>query len=249
MFKHPLIVVLIGFVAGYLSCKLLPGSTAEIKPVEPNQSECAAKNVLAENYDLDTYQILGTRSVGRQVSSEVVHSSEAMYSSHASSSVKSMELADVPEQAPTKNHTVNSESSNGVEQEKVITDEEIDEILPAPFNQQLKGIQGYFRDKYRNFYNTEQADNWDVLMKGRIEDAVYNNPYGKFLSIESFICKNGMCELRIYETKYGAWNLIMAEMQLQTWWEFGAVHSSGFAAQLNGVDVIGHYVLIDRKRN
>lgn len=243
MFKKSLIVAVIGFAAGYFTNKFLSVPTADVNLVKPSQQECEQKNVLAEAHTPGAQQTLVRSSAVSQ------SSSVAPSNSQINSSVQPAELPDEPFQAPAEKQPAESNSSSAVEKENIITDAEIDAIIPAPFNQQLKGIQGHFREKYKDFANAEQGDDWDVLMKGRIEDAIYSNPYGKMLTIESLVCKSGICEVRLYETKYGAWNLVHAEMQLQTWWEFGSIHSSGFSTQLNGVDVIGHYVLIDRKRH
>lgn len=243
MFKKSLLIAIVGFSVGYFTNNLLPVSVAGVNLVTSNQQECEPKNVLAEAHTLGAQQALVRSSAVSQSSSVAPNNSQAK------SSVQSTKLADEPFQTPTENQPVESKSSRAVEKENIITDAEIDAIIPAPFNQQLKGIQGLFREKYKDFANAEQSDDWDVLMRGRIEDAIYSNPYGKMLTIESLVCKSGICEVRLYETKYGAWNLVLAEMQLQTWWEFDSKHSSGFSTQLNGVDVIGHYVLIDRKRH
>ena len=125
-----------------------------------------------------------------------------------------------------------------------ITDEEIDKILPAPFNQQLKNNQGDIREKYKAFADAGGPQETDMDIQNKLTDTIFSNPYSKFLNIESLLCKAGVCEIRLYETKTGAWSYIQAEMQLQEWWSFSGASASGF--DTGKPEVTGWYVLLVR---
>ena len=59
-------------------------------------------------------------------------------------------------------------------------------------------------------------------MQNKLSDAILGHPYAKFIDLELLQCKVDFCEIRLYETREGAWSLIMAEMRLQDWWTLGA---------------------------
>lgn len=243
MFKKSLIIAVVGFAVGYLTNHLLQESVADVQIVKSTQQDCEQPSASADTVKQEaplSQPAASVSSLAAQPSTAAPQKNTNAIHSEPDTSVDQPQAEKIP---------VVDANSRDVKKPDVITDAEIDAVLPAPFNEQLKGMQGYFRDKYKEFANAERGDDWDILMKGRIEDAIYSNPYGKSLTIDSLVCKRGICEIRLYETKYGAWSLILAEMQLQTWWGFNSIHSSGFAVQFNGENVTGHYVLIDRKRN
>jgi hypothetical protein len=126
-----------------------------------------------------------------------------------------------------------------------ITDEEIDKILPPPFNQKLKNNHGYIREKYREFADATEQKEFDINIQNKLTDAISSNPYSKFLNIESLVCKANICEIRLYETKRGVWSYIQAEMHLQDWWPFGNSSASGF--NTNTPKTTGWYVLLVKR--
>lgn len=125
-----------------------------------------------------------------------------------------------------------------------ISPEEIDRVLPAPFNDSFKHTHGFLREKYKDFVANTQPNDWDVRMQNKITDFIFSSPYAKFLNVESLLCKSGLCEIRLFETKQGAFNMILSEMALQDWWDIGGYHASG-----NGVSEgrTAYHVLLPRK--
>lgn len=127
---------------------------------------------------------------------------------------------------------------------KEISDEEIDKILPEPFGKQLKRNHGDIREKYKNFAeNTEPLD-WDKNMKNKLSDAIFSNPYSKFIKVDSLDCRANLCEIRLYETKFGAWSYIQSGMVLQDWWDIGASSASSFKTD----SASGIYVLLAKRQ-
>ncbi len=125
-----------------------------------------------------------------------------------------------------------------------ITAEEIDRILPAPFSDSLKHTHGFLREKYKDFVANTQPNDWDTRMQNKISDFIFSNPYAKFLNVESLLCKSGLCEIRLFETKQGTFSMILSEMALQDWWDIGGYHASGNAA---GDGRTAYHVLLPRK--
>jgi len=130
-----------------------------------------------------------------------------------------------------------------------ISDEDIDKVLPAPFNQALKNRHGDLREKYKDFAASSQPSDWDKEMQNKLSDAIFGSPYAKFINLESLQCKVNLCEIRLYETKEGVWSLIMAEMRLQDWWSFGGTSASGMPSNAPGTPpgAMGWYNLFPRR--
>lgn len=130
---------------------------------------------------------------------------------------------------------------------KEITDEEIDRVLPAPFNKSLKNNHGELREKYKEFAETSTSNDWDTNMQHKLTDFILSRPYAKFISVESLACKAGLCEIRLFESKNGAWQFILSEMALQDWWDFGSYGSSGLSPEEGDKRGTSYLVLLTRK--
>lgn len=241
MVKKSLFIVVVGFFAGYLSNHLLHESVAGVQIVKSIPQDCEPSPVLADTVAVETSLSQLTASA-----SSLESLLNAAVPQKNSNTINAKTDAPVDEPQAEKIPVIRM-GSNDVKKEDVITDAEIDAVIPAPFNDQLKGMQGYFRDKYKEFAAAEQGDDWDIKMKAYIEDSIYSNPYGKDLIVESLVCKIGICEMLLYETKKGAWSFIHAEMGLQSWWDIGESSSSGFSTQRDGKNITAHYVLMSRK--
>lgn len=125
-----------------------------------------------------------------------------------------------------------------------ITPDEIDRVLPAPFNDSFKHAHGFLREKYKDFVANTQPDDWDIRMQNKITDFIFSSPYAKFLNVESLLCKSGLCEIRLFETKQGTFSMILSEMALQDWWDIGGYHASGNGT---GDGRTAYHVLLPRK--
>lgn len=242
MFKKSLIIAVVGFAVGYLTNHLLQKSVVDVQIVKSTQQDCEPPPVLAEAVTPET----PLRQPTASASSLASQTTAAVPQKNPKAIVEPDAPVDEPQ---AEKIPVIHMGSSDVKKEDVITDAEIDAVIPAPFNNQLKGMQGFLRDKYKAFAATEQGDDWDIKMKAHIEDSIYSNPYGKDIIVESLNCKIGICELRLYETKNGAWSFIHSEMGLQSWWDIGGSSSSGFVAQLDGKDITAYYVLMSKKGN
>ncbi|HTF96137.1 MAG TPA: hypothetical protein VL995_08400 [Cellvibrio sp.] len=124
--------------------------------------------------------------------------------------------------------------------ESNITDEEIDNLVAAPFNETLKKVRGPLREKYKSFAEATEQNDWDINTQNRMTDALLGNQYSKFIELESLICRADYCEIRGRELKPNVFSLIMSEMMLQDWWKMG--HSQW----TNGMDDGTFYALITK---
>ncbi len=148
----------------------------------------------------------------------------------------------VVEKKPEPKLTVSDSPSSDGGINEAINDAEIDKLVPAPFNQYLKGNRGFMRDRYRKFVDQEQPADPDRELYNRLSDAILSNPYAKYLDIESMQCRAGLCEIRLYERKIGVWSYIQAEMSLQDWWKFNNSSAHGFDTEDKNKQ--GWYVLL-----
>ena len=110
-----------------------------------------------------------------------------------------------------------------------ISDEEIDKLVPAPYNEALKRTHGPLREKYKEFADSNQQEDWDRTTQNRITDALLGNTYSKFIELESVVCKVNFCEVRGRELKPQVINLLFSEMMLQDWWDMGMSNLSSGA--------------------
>lgn len=123
-------------------------------------------------------------------------------------------------------------------EESNITNEEIDKLVAAPFNETLKRTRGPLREKYKDFAEATEQNDWDINTQNRMTDVLLGNQYSKFIELESLICRADYCEIRGRELKPNVFGLIMSEMMLQDWWKMG--HSQW----TNGMEDGTFYALI-----
>jgi hypothetical protein len=121
-----------------------------------------------------------------------------------------------------------------------ISNEEIDKLVPVPYNEILKRMNGPIREKYKEFAESNQQEDWDRNTQNRITDALLGHSYSKFIELESVTCKASLCEVRGRELKPQVINLIFAELQLQEWWDMGASHLT------TGMDKVFYGLLMRR---
>lgn len=106
-------------------------------------------------------------------------------------------------------------------QPEKITDEDAKKVIPAPFNLALGIFQDNDRERYKEFSDTQLADDWDITMQAQLVDAIYSHPNGNALSIDSVSCKAHICELRVLATNSNTWPVVLADLRVQPWWDFG----------------------------
>ena len=232
-----LTIIVLAFVAGYFTHSVTetPVAIDSTAPTTMTSVENSSTNALPSSEQF---------SESAKAAFAEKETLTAKPSTHQTASEQMAERAQAP-QLPSKPQTADIDDSAAKKYPNEISDEEIDKLIPAPFNQSLKNNHSPLREKYKDFAATNQQQDWDRNTQNRLTDAILSNPYAKFLTIESLQCKANLCEIRLYETKNGVWSLIQSEMRLQDWWDFGTSSSSGF--NTNTPSVIGYYVLLQRR--
>lgn len=227
--------VFLAFAAGYF----MHGTSQEIPTATPQAettqqiNNATAPQVSNEQLSAAAKAMFAEKEKGSSKAQQTQNTPEPQISSSAAP----QRVTDPTQAADSSNPTVKKYPNE-------ISDEDIDKVLPAPFNQSLKSRHGDLREKYKNFAAANQQLDWDKNMQNKLSDAILGNPYSKFVILDSLQCKVNLCEIRLYETKEGAWSLIMAEMRLQEWWDFGGTSASGFGTDTPSK--MGWYVLFPR---
>jgi len=102
-----------------------------------------------------------------------------------------------------------------------ITDEDAKKVIPTPFNLALGIFQENDRERYKEFSDAQLADDWDITMQAQLVDAIYSHPNANALTIDSVSCKAHLCELRVLATNSKTWPVVLADLRVQPWWDFG----------------------------
>ncbi len=154
---------------------------------------------------------------------------------------------DLPQPAKNNPQPIFVPNSRPDNRTSSISDDEIDKIVPAPFNQIAKGKQGDLREGLRKFADTADPNTSDANLANKMTDFILSHPRAQSIHLDSVICKADLCEIRLFEIKNGTWSVIFSEMALQDWW--GGLSKSevvNFPTQFNNQPVTGTYVLFQR---
>lgn len=117
-----------------------------------------------------------------------------------------------PETEAAQQQSSSAEASN-------ITNEEIDRLVPAPFNEHVKKSPGKIREKLKEFSEATEQDKWDITAQNKITDYLLGNSYSKFVELHSVSCKANFCEVRGRELKPNVFGVLIPEMMMQDWWD------------------------------
>lgn len=221
--------IILAFVAGYLSHGINPAATTSIVlPKAEQMANNAASNAIP--VPLSTVKEPATPVTKQTKAAE----SEVAKNAAKQAALEMLEASDDPKQAAKKFPNE-------------ISDEEVDKIVPAPFNKSLKSTHGELREKYKKFAETNTPNDWDINIQNKLTDFILSRPHAKFINLESVICKANFCEIRLFETKNGSWQFILSEMALQDWWDFGSYGSSGLSPEEGDKRGTSYLVLLTRK--
>jgi hypothetical protein len=232
-----LIAIVLAFFAGYFTHSVteIPEEAIQVATPVAVPAETSSTNTPVSSEQLSA----AAKAVFAEKQKQPASSSQAQTTSEPNTGIASASHTANSSVAADANNTATNKYPNE------ISDEDIDKVIPAPFNQKLKNKHGELREKYKDFAATNQQLEWDKNMQNKLSDAILGNPYSKFIILDSLQCKVNLCEIRLYETKEGAWSLIMAEMRLQEWWDFGGTSASGFGTDTPSK--MGWYALFPRR--
>lgn len=235
------IAIVFAYIAGYFSHGGAEKAYAPQSPSNTAITLAAPPGSAANNTP-------GQQSTTQFAPADKPEATQANANQLANTQVPATAVTPQPAQISASNTAAPADSASVAKKyPKEISDEEIDKVIPAPFNQQLKNTHGDLREKYKDFAEADQPQSWDLNMQHKLMDAILSNPYAKFITLESLMCKQNLCEIRLYEKKDGAWSLIQAEMSMQDWWDIGQASSNGFEISTDKNAPYGYYVLLARK--
>ncbi len=212
--------------------------------MEPTTLNNKNELALSEHKNIDANKSMRTETILPSQSTYNSHPQSKAFQSSATNTINNLSRVNQDAEQSSSIEKVVSAKTMSKSYPNEMTDEEIDAAIPAPFNNSLKRTHGPLRVKYKDFIGASQPANWDMMMQNKISDALFSNPYAKFIQLESLQCKANLCEIRLYESKNGVWSFILSEMRLQDWWEFGGTHSSG-SSDTEGKHI--YFVLLARK--
>lgn len=220
------------FLFGYFTHALL-------HPHSSGGEELTSVSVKSKaNFDKTSGELIGES----EHSKFIEQSKESVVNQNTSSTATNLVSSPSPTKIESNSSALTEPSSEkGPAQE--ISDEEIDKVLPEPFNNLLKRSHGSLREKYKNFVENSIPLDWDTNMKNKMWDAIRSNPYSKFIKIEALDCRSNLCEIRVYEMKPSVWSYIQSGMVLEDWWDIGMSHAQGFKTESGS----GVYVLLAKR--
>lgn len=221
------ILIMLAYVAGYFTPKTEANNATTAVPAESVSVKTQANEAPAK-----------TESLAATAKNPVTNSGQETVAEAGAKPSSVTEPDSVATTQPPAAPVIADSPSNA----PALTNEQIDKLLPAPFNQYLKGHDATMLEKYRKFSEQENPSREDTDIQNKIADSIASNPYSKFLTIESLQCKANLCEIRLYENKLGVWSYIQSEMRLQDWWKFPSSSAQGFDVGKENVN--GWYVLL-----
>lgn len=99
------------------------------------------------------------------------------------------------------------------------SDDEIDQLIPKPFNASHKKASPDLKAKYKDFVDTSKnrPDDWDMRMQGLLRDFIMSRPMSTDIVIESLLCNANMCEVRLLENKKYLLLGLFGDLMQQPW--------------------------------
>lgn len=123
------------------------------------------------------------------------------------------------QQQPSSLERMNASQQSSIAKTSSITNEEIDLLVPAPFNEHVKRGPGKIREKLKEFSEASEQNDWDARIQNRMTDYLLGNSYSQFIELHSVSCKANLCEVRGRELKPNVFVFLITEMSLQDWWD------------------------------
>lgn len=98
------------------------------------------------------------------------------------------------------------------------SDDDIDQLIPKPFNTSFKKAHPDLKTKYKDFVDpNKRPDDWDVRMQGLLRDFIMSRPMATDIIIDSLVCNANMCEVRLLENKKYLLLGLFGELMQQPW--------------------------------
>lgn len=198
-----IVVTIFAFFIGYITNFF----TADRKS-EKRSTNCA-ENLVSSNSQKSTL------SINQKSSSTANLQTNENQQSASKNDAQDLELTTLS----SCDSQTNSAKSNSSTISTEISDDEIDELLPKPFDASLKKLHGPLKEKYKAFSDIDRTkiDIWDIHMQGQLTDFVLSRPSATDIKIDSIKCNANMCEMRLVEQKKFLLLALFGELMQQSW--------------------------------
>ena len=123
----------------------------------------------------------------------------------------------------------------------VATDEEMEKLASEPFNLFLSAFRGKTRNDIYDFHQKEDDVDWGYNMQNNISDFVQTHYDGMNVDLISVICKQPYCEILVTEKQEDAWDNIIKDLSVQTWWKFSSFSTSTKSNEDNELSIYAFF--------
>lgn len=210
-----LAALVVAFAAGFGTHAIISAPDSSIHPQAqlPNSAQLSnSQDNILNTVDIelpdDSSQINNPEKYSASTSSK-------NQSSHSGTSVpsSSSSIAAIADTATDASSSATSTPPNQ------LSDEEIDQKIPKPFNASFKKAHPTLKEKYKDFLDTDHhhKDDWDIRTQGLLTDFVLSRPLATDITIESISCNANMCEMRLFEQKKFLLLSLFGELMQQPW--------------------------------
>ncbi|MBA6353303.1 hypothetical protein [Colwellia sp. BRX9-1] len=121
------------------------------------------------------------------------------------------------------------------------TDEEMEKLAPEPFKFFLSSFRGKTRNDIYDFHQKEDDLDWGYNMQNNISDFVLTHYDGMNVDLISVICKQPYCEILVTEKQEDAWDNIIKDLSVQTWWKFSSFSTSTKSNEDNELSIYAFF--------
>jgi len=198
------VLILTAFAGGYGLC--LYQAPMELPAVNVIHNVQSSSSAPEESFAEVEFPEASVNIIATQLSSS------SQQSATASSNAHSQETSQATQ---TQSSSAPSEQTTAANQ---LSDEDIDQLIPKPFNTSFKKAHPDLKTKYKDFIDPDKRpDDWDVRMQSLLRDFIMSRPMAADIIIDSLVCNANMCEVRLLENKKYLLLGLFGELMQQPW--------------------------------
>jgi uncharacterized membrane-anchored protein YhcB (DUF1043 family) len=224
------ILLFMGIFIGYVMANFLPNDLSEKIQLSEPFSE-VTRQVTSENQTTkNTLQIHEETNI--QSSQPAIKYPESIENTNTSlSNTSNQELEDKYQQL-SEDHQVAKNKVSALQRQldeldpSDITSNQMEDLVAAPFKDQVASYTGSMRDQIYNFHQAEDDLDWGYTMQNYISDFILTHYNSSEINLVSVVCKLQNCELLVIENVEGSWGKLTTELTVQPWWKFTSFSSS-----------------------
>lgn len=199
------VLILTAFASGYGLCLYqAPLELPAVNVISAQSSSSSSEESFAEvEFPDANVNITNTASTSQSAASSTAQS--------RSTSEATSQQEPSPTQTASATPTTNAAPTQ-------LSDEEIDQLIPKPFNTSFKKAHPDLKTKYKDFVDpNKRPDDWDIRMQGLLRDFIMSRPMATDIIIDALACNANMCEVRLLENKKYLLLGLFGELMQQPW--------------------------------